>query len=121
MTICAYLATATMQSLNDSRQILENALLGNSVEEEKTDNSIILGLKKIVINSGAVAVCFGLSQVGGFGAVANLVGGVAQGTLAFIIPPAISISLQRRDEGTNYASEIPQWLVGLFGATVVSS
>merc|ERR1712032_1297036 len=46
------------------RQILENALLGvNLAEEEKTDESIVLGLKKFVINSGAVAVCFGLSQV----------------------------------------------------------
>jgi hypothetical protein len=61
--------------------------------------------------------------LGGFGVVANLVGGVAQGTLAFVLPPAISIALSRRGrEGAGFAiDEVPQWLVGGFGVAVVVS
>jgi hypothetical protein len=61
--------------------------------------------------------------LGGFGVVANLVGGVAQGSLAFILPPVISIALSRRrrnDEGFDI-DEIPQWLIGGFGIAVVFS
>merc|ERR1712157_272591 len=105
---------------SSGRQILENVLLDESGKEEG-EETMSLALSRAAITGGAVATCFGLSQVGGFGVVANLVGGVAQGTLAFIIPPAITISLQRRAEGINYASEIPQWLVGIFGAAVVTS
>ena len=42
--------------------------------------------------------------------------------MAFIIPPAIAIALSRRkNEGGVDASEIPHWLIGGFGAAVVSS
>lgn len=103
---------------SSGRQILENALI---MSEEGGDNedSIGLAISRTAITSGAVATCFGLTKIGGFGVVANLVGGVAQGTLAFIIPPAIAISLSRRtNDGEN---EIPQWMIGIFGAAVVSS
>ena len=87
-----------------------------------------LALSRAIITGGAVATCLGLSQLGGFGVVANLVGGVAQGTLAFVLPPAISIALSRRwrraEEGSNYhfdVEELPQWLIGGFGLVVVSS
>lgn len=117
---------------SSARQILENALLTdngkngkelNAGRDEKgacTPNPIITG--------GAVATCFGLSQLGGFGLVANLVGGVAQGTLAFVLPPAIAIALSRRrrsadggDKTHITLEEIPQWLIGGFGLVVVSS
>mmetsp|Transcript_3618 Transcript_3618/g.8010 ORF Transcript_3618/g.8010 Transcript_3618/m.8010 type:complete len:540 (-) Transcript_3618:132-1751(-) len=111
---------------SSGRQILENALL--TVDEsqmkggEDEDETVSLALSRAAITGGAVATCFGLSQVGGFGVVANLVGGVAQGTLAFIIPPAIAISLSRRKNSGDFdTSEIPQWLIGGFGAAVVSS
>ena len=105
---------------SSGRQILENSLLGEGKQGED-EGSVSLALSRTAVTSGAVATCFGLSQVGGFGVVANLVGGVAQGTLAFIIPPAIAITLSRRsnNEGVD-ASEIPQWLTGAFGVAVVS-
>mmetsp|Transcript_12178 Transcript_12178/g.21697 ORF Transcript_12178/g.21697 Transcript_12178/m.21697 type:complete len:523 (+) Transcript_12178:52-1620(+) len=106
---------------SSGRQILENVLLDESGKEEE-EETMSLALSRATITSGAVATCFGLSQVGGFGVVANLVGGVAQGTLAFIIPPAIAVALSRRSSNGNFeASEISQWLIGGFGVAVVSS
>ncbi|KAL7529848.1 hypothetical protein ACHAWF_003132 [Thalassiosira exigua] len=106
---------------SSGRQILENALLsGSQISDDKDDLS--LAASRAAVTGGGVAVCFGLSQVGGFGVVANLVGGVAQGTLAFIIPPAIAIALsRRRSDGAFDSSEVPQWLIGGFGVAVVSS
>ena len=86
------------------------------------EETMSMALSRTAVTGGAVAACFGLSQVGGFGVVANLVGGVAQGTLAFIIPPAIAISLsRRRSDGEFDFAEISQWLIGAFGAAVVLS
>ena len=109
---------------SSGRQILENALIGDESKkgEEEDDESTSLALSRTAITGGAVATCFGLSQVGGFGVVANLVGGVAQGTLAFIIPPAIAIALSRRKNEDGFdVGEIPQWMIGAFGVAVVSS
>ena len=125
---------------SSARQILENALLRDNNknvvkeinaagdEEEAVSMPMRLALSRAIITGGAVATCLGLSQLGGFGVVANLVGGVAQGTLAFVLPPAISIALSRRrrraEEGSNYhfdVEELPQWLIGGFGLVVVSS
>ena len=76
---------------SSGRQILENALVGgDDVDGEAT------ALQRAGIVAGAVGSCYALAQVGGFGAVANLVGGVAQGTLAFIMPPAVALSLAKR-------------------------
>jgi len=106
---------------SSGRQILENVLLDESGKEEG-EETMSLALSRAAITGGAVATCFGLSQVGGFGVVANLVGGVAQGTLAFIIPPAIALALSRRSSKRNFdASEISEWLIGGFGVAVVSS
>ncbi|KAL7526035.1 hypothetical protein ACHAXR_002883 [Thalassiosira sp. AJA248-18] len=106
---------------SSGRQILENALINESQSEED-EQTMGLALSRAAVTGGAVATCFGLSQVGGFGVVANLVGGVAQGTLAFIIPPAIAIALSRRkNNGDADTREIPQWLIGGFGVAVVSS
>ncbi len=106
---------------SSGRQILENVLLNESGNEEG-EKSMHLAFSRAAITGGAVATCFCLSQVGGFGVVANLVGGVAQGTLAFIIPPAIAVALSRRSSNGNFdASEISQWLIGGFGVAVVSS
>lgn len=118
LLLCVDLLFTFPVVFSSGRQILENALLS---EDGKDEGAISLALSRAAITLGAVATCFGLSQVGGFGVVANLVGGVAQGTLAFIIPPAIAISLSRRtNEGQIEASEIPQWLIGSFGVAVVS-
>jgi proton-coupled amino acid transporter len=103
---------------SSGRQILENAILGP--EAAQSDESAVA---RAAIVAVAVSACFGLAQIGGFGAVANLVGGVAQGTLAFIIPPAIAVSLARRN-GTNTdlaGGEAGQFLLGAFGVAVVSS
>lgn len=123
---------------SSARQILENSLLLESGKRMKGDSAstgvedelptpMSLSVSRAIITGGAVAMCLGLSQLGGFGLVANLVGGVAQGTLAFVLPPAISIVLSRRRrtaEGyTDFfdVMELPQWLIGGFGLVVVSS
>jgi hypothetical protein len=104
---------------SSGRQILENAILSSSAQED--DNELSLALSRAAISAGAVGTCFGLSQVGGFGVVANLVGGLAQGTLAFIVPPAIEIALSRRSGDNSIAKEIPQWAVDSFGVVVVAA
>mmetsp|Transcript_24116 Transcript_24116/g.50488 ORF Transcript_24116/g.50488 Transcript_24116/m.50488 type:complete len:522 (+) Transcript_24116:151-1716(+) len=109
---------------SSGRQILENVLIGDGTDKKEggEDDSASLALSRTAVTGGAVATCFGLSQVGGFGVVANLIGGVAQGTLAFIIPPAIAVALSRRNgDGSFDASEIPQFMIGTFGVAVVSS
>jgi len=73
---------------SSGRQILSNALLG----EDRAESEGAL-VERAAIVAAAVGVCFALAQIGGFGKVANLVGGTAQGTLAFIVPPAISLAL----------------------------
>lgn len=99
---------------SSGRQILENALLdADKVDDESP-------VKRAVLVAAAVSACFGLAQIGGFGAVANLVGGVAQGTLAFIMPPAISLTMARR-KNSAATNEVGQWLVGVFGAVVVTA
>jgi len=64
---------------SSGRQILENALLNRSeddFDQIKQGDSAGLTLSRTLLTAGAVSTCFGLSQVGGFGVVANLVGGV---------------------------------------------
>ena len=102
------------------RQLLENALLEPDEGSDGDDDKVA---QRAAITGGLLATCFGLSQVGGFGVVANLVGGVAQGTMAFIVPPAIAISLSRRANNDQIvaSNEVPQWAVASFGALVVSS
>ena len=117
---------------SSGRQILENYILGETsnnildtniteAEDEEDNNRSNLALSRAAITAGAVSTCFGLSQLGGFGTVANLVGGLAQGTLAFIVPPAIEIALSRRSGENTVAEEIPQWAVGSFGVAVVAA
>jgi len=71
--------------------------------------------------TSALATCLGLAQIGGFGAVANLVGGVAQGVLAFVMPPAIALSLARRHGIENALETITQGTIFAFGLIVVLS
>ena len=106
---------------SSGRQILENALISEDIQQKEEEGHISLTLSRTAITSGAVATCYGLTKIGGFGVVANLIGGVAQGTLAFIIPPAIAIALSRRTSEGFEAEEIPNWLIASFGVAVVSS
>ena len=114
---------------SSGRQILENALLATDDDDEQEQRQLTqLSIQRAGIVAVAISVCFGLGQIGAFGAVANLVGGVAQGTLAFIVPPAIAVSLSRREGAVALDSksdlmggEIGQLLVAIFGAAVVSS
>lgn len=102
---------------SSGRQILENALIG----PEKANEEESLPARAAIV-AGAVTSCFGLAQLGGFNAVANLVGGVAQGTLAFIMPPAIAVALAKsRDEDMEGAGKIGQYALGAFGISVVSA
>lgn len=69
-----------------------------------------------------VLLSFQLAQIGGFGTVANLVGGVAQGTLAFVMPPMIAVVLAKRGNGVlDSGGELGQWALGVFGVFVVLS
>jgi len=107
---------------SSGRQILENALISEDIQQKgEGEGDISVTLSRTAITSGAVATCYGLTKIGGFGVVANLIGGVAQGTLAFIIPPAIAIALSRRTSEGFEAEEIPNWLIASFGVAVVSS
>lgn len=100
---------------SSGRQILENAIIGP--EAAQLDES---APARTAIVAVAIGACLGLAQIGGFGAVANLVGGVAQGTLAFIMPPAIAVTLARRN-GQDDVNEYVQLALGAFGVAVVSS
>lgn len=103
---------------SSGRQILENAIIGSDGAAEADEAAPA----RTAIVAVAIAACLGLAQTGGFGAVANLVGGVAQGTLAFIMPPAIAVALARRnDEDLGVGGETGQLLLGAFGVSVVSS
>lgn len=116
---------------SSGRQILENALIGAETRAgEKEDRIRTLEAGRAAIVAGAVAATFGLAQIGGFGAVANLVGGVAQGTLAFVMPPAIAVAVARSGDenvegkggdGLSAAGEVGQYALGLFGVSVVSA
>jgi len=101
---------------SSGRQILENSILGT----EKVESGEA-GASQAAIVAGAVGSCFCLAQIGGFGAVANLVGGVAQGTLAFIMPPLIAVTLSRRNDSDLDGGEAKQALIGTFGVAVVSA
>lgn len=103
---------------SSGRQILENALLSEQLLQSGDDTPY--APPRVLIVSGAVAATLALAQIGGFGAVANLVGGVAQGTLAFILPPIIAVTLARRRGDSTLSSEAGLLLVGSFGAVVVS-
>jgi amino acid permease len=130
LLLCVDLLFTFPVVFSSGRQILENALLpnggnpnNNAAKDDGGQTTQSVALARAAITTGAMAACLGLSRLGGFGVVANLVGGVAQGTLAFVLPPAISIALSRRGrEGAGFAiDEVPQWLVGGFGVAVVVS
>ena len=95
---------------------MENAIIG--AEKAELDESTTA---RTLIVAAAIVACLGLAQIGGFGAVANLVGGVAQGTLAFIMPPAIAVALSRRNGEALVGGETGQIALAAFGVAVVSS
>ena len=111
---------------SSGRQILENALIPReNPKHTKLDreDSLSVVFLRVIITTVAVTTCLGLSHLGGFGVVANL-GGVAQGSLAFVLPPMISIALSRSRRMTDASfnvDELPQWLVLGFGIVVVIS
>jgi len=92
---------------SSGRQILENSLFSttrrrrrernNNDNDNYNDEAVVISFQqRSAIVGGAVGFCYLLAQVGGFGVVANLVGGVAQGTLAFIMPSAVALSLAKK-------------------------
>ena len=131
---------------SSGRQIMENALIGDvdvddiddmDMDMDKTKRNN-LSLKRAGIAGGGVLTCFSLAQIGGFGTIANLVGGVAQGTLAFVLPPLIAVTIVRSNkkkgikigmgaydgiefdlDKNNRGGEVAQLILGLFGVFVV--
>jgi amino acid permease len=132
--LCVDLACTFPIVFSSARQILQGAFL----ERPDSDEAALSRVGIVVV---AVSACLGLAQIGGFGTVANLVGGVAQGTLAFVVPPAIAIAVARnrrrrrggveekerrrmdKEESTISSShqDVGQWLILAFGVVVVSS
>ena len=120
---------------SSGRQIMEQAWLtfrGNTAagkhdDDDDNDYNCPNALKvsmteRAVLVAVAVTLCLGLSQIGSFGTVANLVGGVAQGTLAFVLPPAIVLQLARTRRLVLQPHQIlAQWLVGALGVITVTS
>ena len=102
------------------KQILENTVLGADSAGIENSEDPVLAAKRAALVTVAIGACFGLAQIGGFGAVANLVGGVAQGTLAFIMPPVIAVTLARQNGEELAGGEAGQFLLGAFGVSVVS-
>ena len=107
---------------SSGRQILENAIIGpENISDSGDDNDDSL-LARAGIVAGGVGATFALAQIGGFGVVANLVGGVAQGTLAFIMPPAIALALMEEGKEEDKTERIAQYIfVGSFGTAVVGA
>lgn len=122
---------------SSGRQIMENALIGveqNALfsDDSDSDRNTSVQLKRAGIAGGGVLICLSLAQIGGFGTIANLVGGVAQGTLAFVLPPLIAVLIARNTsnngEGglglteftlSGRGGEITQLILGIFGVFVV--
>jgi amino acid permease len=104
---------------SSGRQIMELALIGDGLVVESESAA----LPRAGIAASGVLVCLSLAQIGGFGTVANLVGGVAQGTLAFVMPPAIAVTLARRKGSGQVLAggEIGQFMLAIFGVFVVLS
>lgn len=138
--LCVDLLFTFPMVFSSGRHIMENALIGdfdaNMIVEDTSNNNIVL--KRAGISGGGVLTCLSLAQIGGFGTLANLVGGVAQGTLAFVLPPLIAIIIARdnasvkksKNDSSNNGhefslddrgGEIPQLILGLFGVFVVLS
>ncbi len=108
---------------SSGRQILENAIIGPENISDSGDDNDDSVLARAGIVAGGVGATFALAQIGGFGVVANLVGGVAQGTLAFIMPPAIALALMEEGKGDeDKTDKIAQYIaVGSFGTAVVGA
>ena len=127
---------------SSGRQILENSLLNLTKKrernEDKNDNNtnnaiintnsntndettdVVSFQQRSIIVGCAVGFCYMLAQIGGFGVVANLVGGVAQGTLAFIMPSAVALSLaKKRNEILTVQERSRLYLIAIFGTICV--
>jgi len=137
MLLCVDLLFTFPIVFSSGRQILEHAWLSaratNIATVSSDDNKYedcndchnrteVTTSERAVLVAIAVAICFALAQIGGFGSVANLVGGVAQGTLAFVFPPAIILKLAKdRKLVLPRHLVLAQWLVGGFGVVVVTA
>lgn len=102
---------------SSGRQIAENALIP---EQDIMNTDLTLSVKRAGVAAGGIMICVSLAQIGNFGTITNFVGAVAQGTLAFIMPPLITVVLARRgDETLDAGGELGQLAIGVFGVFVV--
>ncbi|EKX47005.1 hypothetical protein GUITHDRAFT_107350 [Guillardia theta CCMP2712] len=69
--------------LTSSREIVENAILGS-----ETRNSLV---QRLLIRTMLISTAFLIAQINDVGKICNLVGGVCQCALAFMIPPALAM------------------------------
>jgi len=135
--LCVDLLFTFPMVFSSGRHIMENALI-DDVDANMTIEDNNIALKRVGIAGGGVLTCLSLAQIGGFGTLANLVGGVAQGTLAFVLPPLIAVIIARDNVSVKKSQivsnniglefglddrggEIPQLILGLFGVFVVLS
>eukprot|EP00802_Teleaulax_amphioxeia_P014039 Tamp_14097.p1 GENE.Tamp_14097~~Tamp_14097.p1 ORF type:complete len:510 (+),score=68.49 Tamp_14097:164-1531(+) len=98
-----------------SRDIIETAVLGANGEKEEravpekaaallespgdaiADTSLFVGPEQAAIRVGLVASTLVIAQTKGFGIITNVAGGLAQGTLAFIVPGALILKLKEAE------------------------
>mmetsp|Transcript_62274 Transcript_62274/g.142566 ORF Transcript_62274/g.142566 Transcript_62274/m.142566 type:complete len:593 (+) Transcript_62274:2-1780(+) len=95
--------------LASSREIVENAVLGVAKLEGRPNEEGEKVALQYLVRAGLIAAAVSIAQVGDVGKICNLVGGVCQCALAFIIPPALSLhgaKLWGRP-GTAAGSELP--------------
>jgi len=74
------------------REILERAVVG-SPRSETLSEGVFVGGKRAAVRTGLVAFTFALAHAKGFGLITNIAGGLAQGTLALVVPPWMAVKL----------------------------
>ena len=62
-----------------------------------TGNAQFVGYDRAAIRVGLVAATLAIAQTRGFGTITNIAGGLAQGTLAFVVPGALVLKLQEAE------------------------
>jgi len=86
--------------LSSSREICESALLGSFASSASKEGGMMERLQAIdwqdllarnAVRSGLILSAFAIAQLNDVGKICNLVGGVFQVILAFVIPPALAL------------------------------
>ncbi|EKX54467.1 hypothetical protein GUITHDRAFT_99946 [Guillardia theta CCMP2712] len=97
LLLCADLLLTYPLVFAAGREILENAFLNDEEEGEegnRTEGLPVVSGKKALLRTSLVGFTLLVGNLKGFGLITNIAGGLAQGSLAFIIPPALQLQLK---------------------------